>query len=318
MFQNILVPLDGSSRAEQALPVAARLAQAAGGSVILLQVVTPPIDYGGAFAQTALFTEQKIETELDDAKTYLATVAQSETCRGIPTTTVVMFGMAAQDILATAASQAADLIVMCSHGRTGFTRWVLGSVAHRLVLQCPIPLLVLRAGGPTLDANTAQPFSACVALDGSPVAEAALIPSVNLVEAMAAPGHGALHLVEVVKRFSTTAEEGFVSQLNAEAAERAKAYLATAQERLQEQYNGLTITRSVIIDDDAATAIIRTAEHGEQGENREGFGGSNLIAMSTHGRGTLERWVIGSVTERVLNATRLPMLIVRPQPVTQG
>jgi len=317
MFERILVPLDGSPRAEQALPVAARLARASGGAVMLIQVVSPPIDYSGGFAQAPLFTEQVIESELAEATGYLETVVHSATLAEINTTTEVMLGSPAYDILATAKARATDLIVMCSHGRTGFSRWVLGSVAHRLAHQSPVPVLVLRAGESLPGADTTHPFSACVALDGSPLAETALVPAANFVRAMAAPADGALHLTQVVKQFSTTAEEGFVTQLNAEAVERAKAYLVSVKERLQEQHRGLTITWSVALDADVAEAIIRTAEHGEQVGGVEDFSGCDLIAMSTHGRGALERWVMGSVTERILNATRLPMLIVRPQQVRQ-
>jgi nucleotide-binding universal stress UspA family protein len=116
-------------------------------------------------------------------------------------------------------------------------------------------------------------------------------------------------LIQVVKRLSTTAEEGFITQLNAEAAERATAYLVMVKERLQEKYPWLTITWSVARDADVADAILSTAE---RQEGAEGFGSCDLIAMSTHGRGGWERWVMGSVTERVLNATRQPMLIMRP------
>lgn len=315
MFERILVPLDGSPRAEQALPVAARLAHASGGSVVLVQVASPPIDYGGGLAPAPLLTEQVIEEELAEATNYLETVSQSHTLAGINTTTEVLFGLPAQIILAIAESRAADLIVICSHGRTGFKRWVMGSVAHRIAHQSPVPVLVLRQGEPVPRADVAHPFSACVALDGSPLAETALVPAVNLVAAMAAPAHGALHLTQVVKQFSTTAEEGFVTELNQEAVERAKAYLTAMKQRLQEKVPGLSITWSVALDSDVAGAIIGAAEHGEQGAGTEGFGSCDLIAMSTHGRGGLERWVMGSVTERVLNATRLPMLIVRPRQV---
>src|SRR5579872_2574174 len=87
MFQRILVPLDGSPRAEQALPVAARLAQAAGGTVVLLQVVCPPLDYAGGMAQTSMLTEQEIETELATSTSYLATIAHSAPLAGINCTT---------------------------------------------------------------------------------------------------------------------------------------------------------------------------------------------------------------------------------------
>lgn len=315
MFQRILVPLDGSLRAEQALPMAARLARASGGAVLLVRVVGPPIDYGGGLAQAPLMTEQVIETELDQANSYLKRVTQAPLLAGVETQAEVMFGFPVQHILDVAGSRAADLIVMCSHGRTGFTRWVLGSVAHQLIHQNLLPVIVLREGTPVPLADAAHPFSVLVPLDGSPLAETALVPAVNLVAALAAPGQGALHLVQVVKRFSATAEEGFISQLNAEALERGKEYLARVKVSLQEKDPWLTIKWSVALDSDVAGAIIRIGEHGQQGEGGERFGACDLVAMSTHGRGGLERLVMGSVTERVLGATKLPLLVVRPEKV---
>jgi len=323
MFERILVPLDGSPRAEQALPVATRIARASGGSLILLQVVSPPIDYGGGLTQTPLMTEQVIETELAMSSGYLDRVTKARELAEIETTTEVMFGLPAQDILAIAESRSVDLIVMCSHGRTGFTRWVLGSVAQKIAHHCPVPVLVLREGRPLIPESrpdSVHHLTALVPLDGSPLAEAALVPAANLVAALAAPAPGALHLTQVVKQLSTTADEGFIIQLNEETVERAKAYLMSVKEHLQAGLKDrkLTITWSVALDADAADAIIGTADQREQQEgsdshDKSGSYGCDLIAMSTHGRGGLERWVMGSVMERVLGATRLPMLIVRPQ-----
>jgi len=318
MFQRILVPLDGSPRAELALPMAVQIARASSGSVVLLRVVSPPIDYGGGLAQAPLLTEQVLETELAMASGYLDRVAKARELTGIVTTTDAMFGLPAQAILAEAESEAVDLIVMCTHGHSGFTRWALGSVTQKVARHSPVPVLVLRAGvplPPVSRAETPRSISALVALDGSSLAETALAPAAHLVAALAAPAQGALHLMQVVKVFPTSAEEGFVSQLNQDSLKRAEAYLAAVKEQAQEtcQDLKLSITWSVALDADVADAIIGTAEYGKQVEGARGFGGSDLIAMSTHGRGGLERWVMGSMTERVLGATRLPMLIVRPQ-----
>jgi nucleotide-binding universal stress UspA family protein len=318
MFERIVVPLDGSSRAEHALPVAARIVRASGGSIHLLQVVSPPIDYGGGLAQVPLLTEQVVETEIAESTSYLKTVATSQMLAGIETTTEVMFGTPAQHILAAAEARMADLIVICSHGRTGFTRWALGSVAHQLVHQSSVPVFVLRENEPAsqlLRSDAAQPLCALVPLDGSPLAETALVPAVYLTAALAAPTQGALHLAQVVKIFPTTAEEGFVSEINEEAIRRARTYLATVGERLEATVKGLklSIAYSIELDTDVASALVKLAEHGGEGKETGDAGGCNLIVISTHGRGGLERWVMGSITERLLNASKLPMLIVRPQ-----
>jgi nucleotide-binding universal stress UspA family protein len=306
MFQQILVPLDGSTRAEQALPVAARLARASGGSVVLLRVAKPPIDYGGGFTQAPLLTEQIIETELDNADNYLKTVATSDPLAGITIKTEAMFGLPLQDILTVAESRHVDLIVICSHGRTGLMRWALGSVAQGLAHQSSVPLLVLREGGRVsalTHVDKTHPLGALVALDGSPFAETALAPAANLVAALAAPGEGSLHLTQVV------------TDIGEEAQQRAKAYIAGVAERLKQTLKGLnlSITWSLLRDADVAGAIIDYAEHGEEGAGAARFSGCDLIAMSTHGRGGLERLMMGSITERVLHSTKLPMLIVRPQ-----
>jgi nucleotide-binding universal stress UspA family protein len=314
MFQRILVPLDGSARAEYALPIAARIARASGGSLHLLEGVSPPIDYGGGLAMAPLMTEQLIEAETTAATDYLQTMAASPMLAGIQTTTEVVFGIPAQHILEEARSGEVDLIVLCSHGRTGFTRWVLGSVAHTLAHESPVPTLVLRESesAPWLaDLNAAQPLCALVPLDGSELAEAALAPAAHLVAALAAPAKGALHLAQVVKLFEIRAEEGFVNELNQETLQRAHAYLASVRKHMQE--SKLSLTSSVELESDVASALVKLAESGGEGKQTGSSGGCGLIAISTHGRHGLQRWVMGSVAERLMSATKLPVLIVRPR-----
>jgi len=315
MFQHILVGLDGSTRAEQALPVAARIARATDGTVLLVQVVNQPIDYSGGWAP--LVAGEIIEVEMDGATDYLKAVAASQILAGIETRTEVSLGMPAQYLIAVTEAHESDLVVICSHGRTGLTRWALGSVAHSLVHQSAVPVLVLRQEEAlSLSANGEQPrpLRTLVPLDGSPLAEAALNPAANLTAALAAPAQGALHLVQVVKPFATTTEEGVDSELNAEALQRARTYLATVAERLQAMVKDfkLSITYDVEPGTDVASALVSLAEHGSKGKGTGGVSACDLIAISTHGRGGLERWVMGSVTDRVLNTTKLPMLTVRP------
>lgn len=308
MFQKIVIPLDGSFRAEQALPVAARVARATGGSLLLVQVVNTPIDYSGGLAPVPMMTTEIVEAELKGAADYLTAVAARRNLAGIAISTEVRYGIPAQQLMEAAQRRGSDLIVLCSHGRTGFARWALGSVAHTLVHQSTVPLLVLRQQQTLSPVEARQPINTLVPLDGSPLAEAALAPALALTMALAAPERGVLHLVQVVKDLRSVAEDGFVGELNEETHLLARSYLARVAERVEAQMPGhrLALTSSVEVASDVASALLGVAE-------QAGPGGCDLIAISTHGRDGLERWVMGSVTERLLNTTRLPMLIVRPQ-----
>ena len=306
MFKQILVPLDGSTLAEQALPVATRLAHASSGSIVLVRVANFPVDYGGGYTQAPLMTEQVIETELDNVDAYLKNVATSEALAGIPVKTESMFGQPLQDILSVVESRRVDLIVICSHGRTGLKRWALGSIAQGLAHQSTVPLLVLREGGQiTAVSNGAThgPICALVALDGSPFAETAILPAANLVAQLSAPDEGILHLAHVI------------THVGDEALQSAKKYIAGVTEQLQQKLRDshLSITWSLLRDKDIAGTVIDLAEHGDNKTSTDQVHRCDLIAMSTHGRGGLERLMMGSVTERVLHGTKLPMLIVRPQ-----
>ncbi len=142
MFKRILVPLDGSERAEQALPVAARMARGSGGSVILLQVVDITASSYGYVAPPLIGSH--IETSLNEARKYLTDVTTSEMFNGVPTEIYLPFGSVTSQILLVADSSQADSIVLTSQGLTGVTRWVLGSVAEYIVRHASLPVLLLQ------------------------------------------------------------------------------------------------------------------------------------------------------------------------------
>lgn len=318
MFKRILVPLDGSERSETALPIAARLARASGGSILLAQVVTIPVMYETTVAVT--YSADVIEQEISETELYLKTLAQRETMKGIKVEVSALFGAAAQTILAVATSYNIDLIVMTSQGKTGMKRWVLGSVAQKVAQHSPMPVLVLheagaRPAGSRPDGNAVR---ALVTLDGSALAKTALEPAAQLVAGLAAPGHGALHLLRVMKppRFderNVSPEQA--EEIRSQALQKARTYLSSIVKHMQDGPLAelhLAITWSVALDDDIAGTIIRTSEDGENAGGAGAPGRCDMIAMATHGRTGFQHWVLGSVTERVLGATRLPILIVRP------
>lgn len=320
MFTRILVPLDGSKRAERALPIAARLARASHGTIVLLQAVGIPAEssaytYGGYVAQTTpALTQEVLDAEQAGAQAYLAAKQQSEALAGIQVETKVLVGTAAATIEDLADDEDIDLIVMCSHGDTGFKRWVVGSVAQKVARHSQVPVLVLREDGTQPDTpfpdrlRPLRSIRAMVALDGSSFAEAAIGPTAELVAALGAPAQGTLLLTKVIHTSGT----GTDAEAQNKALDEAQTYLngvVQANEGLAEEHK-ITLLTSVAAGTDVAEALIRAAEQGEEAEGKRLTGGSDLIAMTTHGRSGLQRIAMGSVTERVLGATRLPLLIV--------
>jgi nucleotide-binding universal stress UspA family protein len=322
MFKRILVPLDGSTRAERAITVAAHIAHSTGGSVVLVQAVTIPFAYGPYIGTTSSAAET-MDAGLDDTNKYLDSLASSELLENIETDTKALYGSAAPTVISTAQAYNADLIVMTSRGNTGMKRWILGSVAQKIARHSPTPVLVLHEGGPlpVVRHRDVRPFRVLVPLDGSALAKIALEPAALLVAALAAPYQGGLHLMRVVK--SPTPEElraakdqESLERLKENKLHKAKTYLNSIAGHLREgplAALNLSITWSVAVDDDIAHAIICMAENGEDAEGAGVFGRCDLIAITTHGRGGLQHWVLGSITERVLGATKFPILIVRPE-----
>jgi len=347
MFQRILVPLDGSERAEQALSIAARLARASGGTLLLLRVDTTQEDLAWYATEAALVMPDTVEAERAGILRYLERMAASDTLEGVTTKIVIIEGAAAQGILDTANEQQADVIVIGSHGRTGFKRWMIGSVAQKVARQSPVPVLILRTTDETqalLPQTEDQPVQVMVPLDGSTLAEAALKPAVALSQALSSPVAGALHLVQVlpiaahgaiadeialmpvpggglqVRPPLSSVSQGSNPEILAaskmQALSKVHAYLSSVESTLRKE-EGLAqdfhITTSAVMNVDIASAVMELAESGEaSGMQMNGpVEGSAMIAMATHGRSGLTHWIMGSITERVLGATRLPLLIVR-------
>ena len=325
MFHHLLVPLDGAPRAERALAVAARLARANNGRVTLVRVVPESIDYSAFMLPSPAYFQGMTHTGLSQATHYLDQVAQFPVLEGIPVEKQVLFGSVADTILWVAESTDIDLIVTCSHGYTGLTRWALGSVAEKIAHHAHIPVLILREEGPipaSPHPDKTQPFCVLVPLDGSTNSKAAIEPAAELIAALAAPAKAKLHLMRVVASPSTHAK-GLEQEERVHRLHRARTYLETTVQHIREglvapivKKLGLTTSWSVAVDTDVAGAIIRTAENGENIGGADVFDTCDLIAIATHGRGGLQRWAMGSVTERVLHATKLPILIVHSTEAT--
>ena len=322
MFKRILVPLDGSSCGEHALPMAARLVRASNGTIILLHVVTAALG-SAPYAQEPFLVQQIQERSSHWAVKYLAEVAHSQQLEGIETQVVLSSGPAAQTILETAEEQHIDLIVMTTHGETGFKRWAVGSVTQQVARQSAAPVLALRMGG-TFPAGAYPdasrpllPVTAIVALDGEELAEEAIGPAAQLVTALTAPARGILHLTRVVQVPNTEyALNEQQRKARNEALNEAAEYLSGVAADLHEQFEHtfhLTVTWSVVADTSIPHALIACAEEGRTTMGTFLFGGGDFLAITTHGRGGLSHLMLGSVSETILGRTMLPILIVRPQ-----
>ncbi len=320
MYKRILVPLDGSARSESAAPIAARIARASGGSVILLQVAAIPIEIETEKKPPEIYSQTAYNKGIADSKNYLESVAKSDILKGVKTETGAVTGAIAPSILSAIQNLHADLVVMCSHGFTGFKRWALGSIAHKLAPHSSVPVLILRDGGSVPTTQSQQPMRVFVPLDGSPLSESALEPAAQLITALAPSTQKVIHLIRVVDvpssygKFRSSVDEHYDAGVRAEVKHEYEAYLDGVAKRFAEgnlaTYK-LSVTTSAPINVDVAEAIVQAAEEGEGTE----LSGYDLIVMATHGRGGIQRWVLGSVAERVLHATKVPLMIVHSFPV---
>jgi nucleotide-binding universal stress UspA family protein len=144
MYRKILVPLDGSKVAEGVLPHAKALAYSVGAELILLTVGANPLDY--AFSDPGV-AQSAMQEQEDRSKQYVTGIENELKSAGFKTSNLLRVGSVAEVILGVAEELQVDLIAMSTHGRTGPARWLLGSIAERVVHNSKVPVLLIRATG---------------------------------------------------------------------------------------------------------------------------------------------------------------------------
>jgi len=145
MYRKILVPLDGSKVAEGVLPHAKSLAYSEGAELILLNIAAnPAMDF--AFSDPGIAQSAMAEQE-ERSRKYMTDIEQELKSAGFKTSTLLRVGSVAEVILGVAEELQVDVIAMSTHGRTGPARWLLGSIAERVVHNSKIPVLLIRATG---------------------------------------------------------------------------------------------------------------------------------------------------------------------------
>ncbi|HEX8035705.1 MAG TPA: universal stress protein [Ktedonobacterales bacterium] len=289
----VLVPLDGSDMAAQALPVATSIcAQIPGSELILLRVLllTPLTDSmlaGPQFVSPDVYLQMSGDEE-QVAREYLEAAAKGVSRPGVRYRTYVERGTAADVIRDVAAAQQVSLIVMTTHGRTGVARLALGSIADSVVRGGVAPVLLLRSFQ-TQEWSDTTLRHALVPLDGSPLSEA---PLAGIVPQLAGTVIQEVTLLHVVDPSD-----------DSEAIVRAETYLAQVESRLKERLGEKPCAiHTLVRSGPVAATIIDCAEAAKCG----------VIIMSTRGEAGIARLAFGGVTDHVLRDGHTPLLLVHP------
>ena len=299
MYSKVLVPLDSSKTAENVLPLARCFARSLQIPVELLGVIDI-VDMASHLATDKLSI---IHAMVDDASRrfaeYLEGIAQNVFPTGTARCTI-QTGSAAEAIINYAATDKQTLIALATHGRSGLNRWLLGSVAEKVLRGGSNPTLVVRARD---DKNPSWAMATLkriiVPLDGSEMSERILPYIKELAKRLDLE-------VKLVRLYAglAAAGDGFYSPhqldaLTARLREETVTYLESKTEEMKRQgLNRISFAAKEGSEADEILAIARQTP-------------DTMIAMCTHGRSGVQRWALGSVTETVVRHSGAPVLVVR-------
>ncbi len=299
MYQKILVPLDGSELAEAALPYAEELAGRLGSQVTLVNVHEVSVHPSETIAREYL---QKMVGEATRGAD--ACSAKLGTGDIVRVNSEVILGKPADSILEYAEKGNFDLIGLATHGRSGISRWAMGSVADRIIRATTRPVFLTRAKDTTPEIREKGIIrKILVPLDGSKTSEI-IIP---YIEELAAGLKAEVVLLEALARGIQTISD-YVPLTEEELAsdnEEAVNYLARISEQFKNK--GIPVSseiRLIIQEGRAADEIIQFTGQMQ----------ADLVAMSTHGRSGFKRLMFGSAAERILLEGNTPLFLVKPPP----
>jgi nucleotide-binding universal stress UspA family protein len=227
---------------------------------------------------------------------------------GLSVSSTVCEGSPAPAIASEAVKEPDTLIAMTTHGRSGIGRWLLGSVTDKVLRATTNPLLVVRAYDQENPPEAVQLQSIIVPLDGSLLAEQVLPHAASLARALklrvllvrANPSLGEYHkYVEHYPLDSSSTISRMYEEFFREEDARAMEYLHRVKEKLNQRR--VFSVEERLLKGHAAEAIVELARETPH----------SLVAMTTHGRSGIGRWLLGSVTDRVVRHSRDPVLVVR-------
>jgi nucleotide-binding universal stress UspA family protein len=310
MYRSILVPLDGSTFGEHALPLAASIVRRAGARLTLAHVHEPMATLYGEGA-IALSDDLDAHARREKSAYLDQVLARMGSAAPKSTATLLLEGGVTEAIREQVVRDKVELVVMTTHGRGPLGRFWLGSVADKLLRQLTVPLLLVHPNEKSPDVAAEAAFKhILIPLDGSDLAERMLSPATALGELMGAhftllrlvkPVHPRLPYTEGLSIAQLAGEIlDQIEKLQGELRNEAQDYLTGLAERLRAR--SLRVQTRVAVDEHPATAILHEAA----------ACGADLIAMETHGRGGLSRLFLGSVADKVLRGTTFPVLLHHP------
>jgi nucleotide-binding universal stress UspA family protein len=289
---HILVTLDGSSFAEQALPAAEALCKAFDAKLTLASVLPVKRKFRVALPNQA--NADRVEAGWQERESYLHKVAERMQAKDIEVEFRVLVGSIAESINQLMQEQSIDMAVMSTHGRSGIHRWLLGSVANNLVQMMTRPVLIIR---PIEGKEPPVPTfgKLLVTLDGSEFAERVLPyvrASTNFQSVVLL-----LNVPEVpeAQQYGAIVEE--IDEMRAKAEDEACAYLEGIANFLRQE--GIE-TQIFVTGSRPAETIISLAEEEAV----------DVVMLATHGRGEMDRLFVGSIAERIVQHTHCPVFLV--------
>lgn len=294
MIVHVVVPLDGSDRAEAALPHARVIAQVFGADVHLVRVI-PPGRAGG-------ITRDAVEWRLAQAEAsrYLDGWGRRLREAGVDVSTEVLEGEPAREIVSVLRGREDDLVVLTPHGHSGATEYRLGGTAQKIVAEGGASLLLVRPG----NGDEGAYRSILVPVDGSPRGDWALCTAASIARAVGARLVIA-HVVAAPERVPGPAPESTGSledRLMERCRDAARAYLAERRDQLAGP--DLEVETRVVASGRVAAALHRLASEI----------GADLMVVSAHGRSGAAPWPYGSVAGNLLSYAGIPVLVLQDQP----
>jgi nucleotide-binding universal stress UspA family protein len=302
MYKKILIPLDGSTTAENVLPYSRALARRLGIPVELMAVIDLVEMARSVSAAEGLYLDRLVEDETRRSGDYLAKIAK--TFPGVAVKSRFEKGHAADVIIETAAADRGTLITMATHGRSGLNRFLLGSVAEKVLRATANSLLLVRAAEGSKTDGEADLKSIVVPLDGSELAESILSSVDELANKLDL--EVVLFRAYAIPYGAYTTGDGYYDPVNLEA-------LLT---QLRKETFEYLEKKTAELKSKGIAKVSFIAKEGLTADEIIGYGRAtpdNLIAMCTHGRSGVKRWVLGSVTETVVRHCGDPVLVLRAQ-----